>query len=55
MLLAWAVLAYFGIGAGLALYSGTHPVFFVLLWPWAVAAQAVKIATGRYPPWSPPL
>lgn len=48
-------LIYVAIGAGIAAYSGTRPVFFTFLWPWPVAAQIVKNTTGKYPSWTPNL
>lgn len=50
-----AVLIYLAIGVGIAAYSGTHPIFFTFLWPWAVAAETSKKITGKYPDWTPPL
>lgn len=48
-------IVYCSIGLILASYSGTHLVFFMFLWPWAIAAQIVKQITGEYPSWTPPL
>ncbi len=51
----WIAVIYFGIGASLALYSGTHFRFFLFFWPWPIAAEIVRIKTGEYPDWSPDL
>lgn len=55
MIYVGVLFIYLAIGAGIASYSGTHLVFFTLLWPWPVAAQITKKVTGEYPTWTPPL
>jgi hypothetical protein len=34
---------------------GKNALVVTLLWPWPVAAQWVKIITGKYPSWTPDL
>lgn len=53
--------AYLAIGIALSVkaapMSWAHPPgnlpFWILLWPWPVAAEVVKQITGDYPRWTP--
>jgi len=32
---------------------GRHVLVAILLWPWPIAAELVRMITGRYPRWAP--
>lgn len=34
---------------------GRNSISVTLLWPWPVAAHLVRLVTGKYPKWTPPL
>ena len=57
-----AALIYLGVGVFIAAKTtpmdfpfGRNSLVVAALWPWPVAAHLVKLATGKYPSWTPPL